>query len=303
MVELEVLSAKTSKAYGKVNVSSTSVAISELRVVIHKSLKQTPHADRISLRLEPRGRSLKDTDTVGSLNLGNGDKVYIKDLGPQIGWKTVFLSEYAGPLIVYLIFYFRPELIYGKAAGNPISLTTHIAAGCYTVHYVKRLLETIFVHRFSHNTMPLRNLFKNCSYYWGFTAYVSYHVNHPLYTSPCMCTVYAALAAFALCELGNFSVHIALRNLRPPGTKVRKIPVADSNPLTKLFNLVSCPNYTYEIGAWVCFSAMTSCLPAYLFAFAGAFQMTVWALAKHRNYKKEFKDYPRGRRAIFPFLI
>lgn len=40
---------------------------------------------------------------------------------------------------------------------------------------------------------------------------------------------------FQLCELGNFSVHIALRNLRPPGTKVRKIPVADGNPLTKLF--------------------------------------------------------------------
>lgn len=38
-----------------------------------------------------------------------------------------------------------------------------------------------------------------------------------------------------LCELGNFSVHIALRNLRPPGTKVRRIPVADSNPFTKLF--------------------------------------------------------------------
>lgn len=126
-----------------------------------------------------------------------------------------------------------------------------------------------------------------------------------------------------LCELGNFSVHIALRNLRPPGTKVRRIPVADSNPFTKLFkwvcslfpwgdslinclshfSLVSCPNYTYEIGAWVAFSAMTSCLPAYLFAFAGAFQMTVWALGKHRNYRKEFKDYPKGRRAIFPFVL
>lgn len=73
-----------------------------------------------------------------------------------------------------------------------------IAAACYTVHYVKRLLETIFVHRFSHATMPLRNLFKNCAYYWGFTAYVSYHVNHPLFTSPCMCQVWAALALFAV---------------------------------------------------------------------------------------------------------
>ncbi|ALC44816.1 Sc2 [Drosophila busckii] len=302
-MELEVLDAKSNKSHGKVNVSSSSVQVHELRVLIHKTFRQTPHSDRISLRLEPRGKSLKDTDTVGTLGLSNGSKVYIKDLGPQIGWKTVFLAEYAGPLIVYLMFYFRPELIYGKAASKPISLTTHIAAGCYTVHYVKRLLETIFVHRFSHNTMPLRNLFKNCSYYWGFTAYVSYHTNHPMYTSPCMCTVWAALDAFALCELGNFSIHIALRNLRPPGTKVRKIPVPDANPLTKLFNLVSCPNYTYEIGSWICFSVMTACLPAYLFAFAGAFQMTIWALAKHRNYKKEFKDYPRCRRAIFPFVL
>jgi len=27
------------------------------------------------------------------------------------------------------------------------------------------------------------------------------------------------------------------------------------------------------------------------------------ALAKHRNYKKEFKDYPRQRRSIFPFVL
>lgn len=91
-------------------------------------------------------------------------------------------------------------------------LNFSIAAGCYTVHYVKRLLETIFVHRFSHNTMPLRNLFKNCSYYWGFTAYVSYHVNHPLYTSPCMCTVWAALGAFAVrvCLIINLEIILVI---------------------------------------------------------------------------------------------
>ena len=31
----------------------------------------------------------------------------------------------------------------------------------------------------------------------------------------------------------------------------------DSNPLTGLFNLCSCPNYTYEIGAWISFTIMT----------------------------------------------
>ena len=35
-----------------------------------------------------------------------------------------------------------------------------IAAACWSGHFVKRLLETIFIHRFSHATMPLFNLFK-----------------------------------------------------------------------------------------------------------------------------------------------
>lgn len=301
-MDIEILSTTGSKSFGRCQVPANTT-VGDLRYIIHKQYRNTPTPERQSLRLEPRGKALKETDTLESANVGKSSKIYIKDLGPQIGWKTVFLAEYAGPLFVYLIFYGRPTFIYGAAADTSISLTAHIAAGCYIVHYVKRILETIFVHRFSHATMPIRNLFKNCSYYWGFTAYVSYHVNHPLYTSPCCLQVWSFLAVFAICELGNFSVHIALRNLRPPGTKVRRIPVPDGNPFTKLFNLVSCPNYTYEIGSWVAFSLMTQCLPALLFAIAGAYQMTMWALGKHRNYKNEFKDYPKGRRAIFPFVL
>jgi len=205
---------------------------------------------------------------------------------------------------VYLWMYRRPWLFYGDGATSaPLHYTVHIAAGCWTLHYAKRLLETLFVHRFSHATMPIFNLIKNCSYYWLFTLYVAYHVNHPLFTAPGPVQVYGSLAAFLLCELGNLSIHVALRNLRPPGTKVRKIPVATSNPLTSLFNLVSCPNYTYEFGSWLTFSIMTQCLPAGLFALAGLYQMTVWALGKHKTYKREFPNYPRSRKAIIPFIL
>jgi very-long-chain enoyl-CoA reductase len=40
-----------------------------------------------------------------------------------------------------------------------------------------------------------------------------------------------------------------------------------------------------------------------MFAVAGMYQMTVWALAKHRNYKKDFSNYPKGRKAILPFVL
>ena len=30
--------------------------------------------------------------------------LYFKDLGPQVGWKTVFYVEYAGPIVITLLF-------------------------------------------------------------------------------------------------------------------------------------------------------------------------------------------------------
>lgn len=40
---------------------------------------------------------------------------------------------------------------------------------------------------------------------------------------------------FQISEFGNFSIHVNLRNLRPPGSTVRKIPKPDGNPMTLLF--------------------------------------------------------------------
>jgi len=68
--------------------------------------------------LEARGKSLSDSQTIKSLSLKADGKLYYKDLGPQIGWKTVFLLEYAGPLVVYFWLYQRPWLFYGTKISN-----------------------------------------------------------------------------------------------------------------------------------------------------------------------------------------
>jgi hypothetical protein len=61
----------------------------------------------------------------------------------------------------------EPETLPQWRTGITISLSlslslsaTSVAMVCWTLHYAKRLLETLFVHRFSHATMPLSNLFK-----------------------------------------------------------------------------------------------------------------------------------------------
>lgn len=296
-----MLDGRTSKRLGILNNLSASSSIRDVKREFQR-IKRSMYADRQSFRIEPRGKALKDEELLETIGLKDGGKIYFKDLGPQVGWATVFLCEYAGPLVIYLLFYSRPALIY--ASGPLATPVTHIAAACWSFHYAKRLLETLFVHRFSHSTMPIRNLFKNCSYYWGFAAFVAYYVNHPLYTQPKFGNfqIYGGLAGFLINELGNLSCHVAFRNLRPPGSKERKIPRPTSNPFTYLFNFVSCPNYTYEVGAWLSFAVMTQAVPALLFTLLGFYQMSVWAIGKHRNYRKEFKDYPR-RKAILPFLL
>jgi len=167
------------------------------------------------------------------------------------------------------------------------------------------LIETIFVHRFSRGTMPLRTTVRNCAYYWSFSAWLAYYINHPLYTPPSSDSqVSYALVIFVLCEMGNFSIHLALKNLRTvDGTKIRTFPNPTKNPFTWLYVFVSCPNYTYEVGAWVSFSVMTQCLPVALYSFFGFIQMTIWAKGKHRIYSREFSEYPSLRMAIIPLIL
>ncbi|KAK6188708.1 hypothetical protein SNE40_004834 [Patella caerulea] len=304
-VQLRVRDAKSNKPLAEIKGFTPTSTIRDVKLWYHQ-LNPKFDINRISFKAEQRGKTLKDDQTLLNAGVSFNGELYFKDLGPQVGWTTVFLTEYAGPLVVYLLFYIRPSCIYGPAAANQTySRVVNIAAGCWTFHYAKRLFETIFIHRFSNATMPITNIFKNSIYYWGFAAFVAYFNNHPLYTLPKFGDrqIYGGLALFVFAELGNFSVHLALRNLRPAGSRVRKIPYPTLNPFTWLFKVTSCPNYTYEVLAWVGFSVMTQSLPAAIFTLAGFYQMAVWAQGKHRNYLAEFRDYPKIRTPIIPFLL
>uniref|UniRef100_A0A8D2ZJB5 Trans-2,3-enoyl-CoA reductase n=1 Tax=Scophthalmus maximus TaxID=52904 RepID=A0A8D2ZJB5_SCOMX len=262
---------------------------------------------RQSLRLDPKAKCLRDEDILQTLPVGTTASFYFSDLGPQVTWGTVFLTECAGPLIIYLMFYFRLPFIYSPKYDFTSSKqwVVHLACMCHSVHYVKRILETLFVHRISHGTMPLRNIFKNCGYYWCTAAWMAYYINHPLYTPPYygQPQVNTGLYIFLVCQVGNFSIHVALRNLKSQCAKAKKIPFPTKNPFTWIFWLVSCPNYTYELGSWIGFTVMTQCVPVAFFTLVAFIQMTVWAKGKHRSYLKEFRDYPTLRSSILPFIL
>jgi very-long-chain enoyl-CoA reductase len=99
---------------------SPSTTVGEIKKELYK-LKKAPYVQRQCLRLSAKGKALSDSETVRSLQLKDDTKLYYKDLGPQIAWKTVFLAEYAGPLAVYFWLYQRPWLFYGSVPNAKFS--------------------------------------------------------------------------------------------------------------------------------------------------------------------------------------
>jgi len=224
--------------------------------------------------------------------------VYFKDLGTQVSWTTVFLVEYAGPILITGLILAARKFIYGS--NPPLHLNQKLGVAMVVGHYLKRELETLFVHRFSNETMPIFNIFKNCAHYWILMGLSIYFLLHPKYTPPAWATpkiLYGLTGAFTLFELMNLKCHIILRNLRPPGSTVRGIPRGGG------FGLVSCANYMWEGLSWLTFSIQSQTLFSWVFFCCSAGQMLIWALKKHKKLRQDFKDYPKKRKAMIPFVI
>ena len=88
-----------------------------------------------------------------------------------------------------------------------------------------------------------------------------------------------------------------LFHLRRPGETGYKIPHGG------LYRLVSCPNYFGELIEWSGWALATWSLPGLAFAVWTAANLIPRAWAHHKWYRKQFADYPPGRKAIIPLVF
>ncbi|KAK4055854.1 3-oxo-5a-steroid 4- dehydrogenase [Microbotryomycetes sp. JL221] len=285
-----------------VKLDASKPTVAELKRAIARQSKLDVHRQRLTTEDK---KVLDDDDKqLTEYGVKHNDSLEIKDLGPQISWRTVFLIEYFGPIFIHPAFYYGQKLFYRKTFEH--SKMQQVALALVVAHFVKRELETIFVHRFSSATMPFFNVWKNSSHYWGLSGLL---IAGPLY-GPWNGAralrlsvrsqdnwIFGWVALWAFGELSNLITHLNLRSLRPAGTRKRAIPHGYG------FNLVSCPNYFFETVSWAAFFGLTLDPGTLVFIVAAVGQMYVWAVKKHRRYKKEFGTaYPKGRKAMFPFI-
>uniref|UniRef100_A0A672P8K3 Trans-2,3-enoyl-CoA reductase-like 2b n=1 Tax=Sinocyclocheilus grahami TaxID=75366 RepID=A0A672P8K3_SINGR len=236
-----------------------NATIAEIKTLLHKKYPKF-YPSRQELKLHP-----------GKLS---HPSIIIVNLFYFIFYIYVFLAECLGPLFIYLLFYYRLPYIYMHEYDFTRSPFKVLACCCHSLHYIKRLVETILSIAFLTECYLYL-----CLYSWGFAAWQAYYIIHPLFTPPTYgrLQIYSALAMFLVW-------------FRPA-----EIPYPTNNPFTWLFFFVSCP---YEVGSWISFTVMTQCVPVGVFAFWGFIQMTIWARAKHKTYIEQFKDSPDLRTAI-----
>lgn len=218
--------------------------------------------------------------------------------GPQIGWRTCYLIEYLGPMLIHPLVYFLRPYIYSNA-GAPSQLQT-LACIMITLHFIKREFETAVIHRFSSATMPFRNVFKNSFHYWilsgAFMAYFIYSPTSSAAGASNPAITYPALALFAFGELANLNAHIVLMNLRSPGGTERGVPKGFG------FNWVTCPNYFFETLAWAGIWLVTWNWATGVFFVVGVGQMAIWAKKREIRYRKESGKYQKKKFCMLPGL-
>lgn len=228
--------------------------------------------------------------------------MHVKDLGTQIAWRTVFLVEYLGPILIHpLVLALRPNIY--PSAPKDASRLQILLCWLISLHFVKRELETLFVHRFSAATMPLRNIFKNSFHYWTLSgaliAAFIYSPSSAAAQEPRPLLLYTGLAVYLFGELANLQTHLTLKGLRSRGGTERGIPQG------VLFNLVTCPNYFTEALSWLGVYLVSGfSWGVLIFLVVSVVQMRQWAIKKERRYRKEFGDkYKRKRYTMLPGLF
>ncbi len=95
----------------------------------------------------------------------------------------------------------------------------------------------------------------------------------------------------------NWTYDNRLIHLRAPGSTGYVIPRGG------LFELISCPNLFGEIVEWTGFAILCWNLPALAFLVWTLANLVPRAISHHKWYQQQFTDYPKGRKAVFPFWV
>jgi hypothetical protein len=185
-------------------------------------------------------------------------------------------------------------------AGEPAGPVPWVFLGLWELHYLYRAFVYPFQRR-SAGSMPAivvgLGLVFNLANGWLNGRWLS-HFAPPLDVSwlagPRFLVGLALFVAGFVAHVHSDRVLLALRARGDAGYAI---------PQRGLHRLVASPNYLGELVQWIGFAVLTASPAAAVFALWTAANLVPRAVSNLRWYRETFPEYPRGRRALVPFVL
>ncbi|EDO37345.1 predicted protein, partial [Nematostella vectensis] len=173
-----------------------------------------------------------------------------------------------------------------------------IALASYVAHFVKRILECIFLHKYSRDIElssigAFYSLGAVIQHYWC-NMYTSDTTAQRLSNNQLLIT--AGLIVYAIGEMTNFQHHLILANLRPVGSAAGKYAV----PTGGLFDVAICPHYFGELMAWLGMAIAGQHFALYLSWLTMVAYLAGRSHQTRHWYIKKIENFPQDRWNLLP---
>ncbi|KAK9265760.1 hypothetical protein L1049_001831 [Liquidambar formosana] len=166
-----------------------------------------------------------------------------------------------------------------------------------TIHFFKRVLEVLFVHKYS-GAMSVDDAIPISVSYFLSAASMIYaqHLSRG-FPEPSIDLKYPGIVLFLMGISGNLNHHYLLSKLREEGDKEYKIPKGG------LFDWVICPHYLFEILGFIGVSFISQTLYAFCYTMGTTVYLMGRSYATKRWYLSKFEDFPKDVKALIPYVF
>ena len=206
--------------------------------------------------------------------------------GGGVNSRAGLTLAYATPICVYIVLW-----IEGGAPQTPYHL---IVLAAFLFHFIRRILEILFVNSYSRPTL-LCALVTIAFLYGGAATSCAFFQVHTLGQPTSNSIFMLGVLVFAVGELLNGYHHRLLARLRAPGVRTYGVPRGG------LFGWVASPHYLGEILSFVGYAMMSDLLPVWGNALVVSGYLALRANTTLKWYQREMPlRIPLGWRRLVP---
>ncbi|KAJ6986545.1 uncharacterized protein [Populus alba] len=206
------------------------------------------------------------------------------------------LSSRTGMLVFYV-----PAFLSGVASFVLYpnhDLRLFLVKATLTIHFFKRTIEVLFVHKYSTSGVVLDSaILISSSYFSATSSMIHGQYLTQGFPEPQVDLKYPGVLLFLLGISGNLYHHLLLASLRTKSEKEYKIPKGG------LFGLVICPHYLFEVLGFIGILFISQTLYPLCFTVGTIVYLMGRSYATRRWYLSKFEDFPKDVKALIPYVF